>query len=141
VTTDRGDSVGGQFSGEGNPVATDPLPQGAAAHSCDESRSEPNLSHALAEAAKLATSTLSRGGPHGKPRWRLRRHQRVTGEDQPPLSTLRPLARCSFRVSRTPGGCLKQTVPPRRLARKERGPTFRGLVVVPRDVVDGSLRR
>ncbi len=58
-------AVGGQFSGEDNPVATDPLPQGAAAHSCDESRSETNLSH---------TSPKLPSSPH-----RLFRGEALTG--------------------------------------------------------------
>jgi hypothetical protein len=76
----------------------------------DPSR-ETNLSHTLARNPRgyHGRGSFEGAALTGEPRWRLRRHQRVPGEGQPPVSTLRLSARRSFRVSWIPAGLLRPT--------------------------------
>jgi hypothetical protein len=72
---------------------------------------ETNLSHTLARNPRgyRGRGSFEGAALTGEPRWRLRRHQRVPGEGQPPVSTLRLPARRSFRVSWIPAGLLRPT--------------------------------
>jgi hypothetical protein len=65
-----------------------------------------NLSHTAAEAQTYAHHVgfcFEGEALTGTPRWRLRRHQRVTGEGQPPLSTLRLWRAFPFEFRGFPG--------------------------------------